>query len=85
MKQLQYTVKTLITDDEESGYVGTCFGLPVVTQGDTLDKAVKNLEEAVALHFAGEDNSQMGYMPNSMLVFSNKTGEYIHHDVKINC
>jgi predicted RNase H-like HicB family nuclease len=43
MKHLQQVVKALITDGEESVFVGTCFNLSVVTQGNTLDEVVQNL------------------------------------------
>jgi predicted RNase H-like HicB family nuclease len=39
-------------------YVAECLDLPVVTQGKTLDELAKNLNEALALHLAGEDLAQ---------------------------
>jgi len=70
MKHLQHTIKAIITQGDESGYVGTCFGLPVVTRGETLDEVVKNLEEAVELHFEGEDLSELGYAPNPAIIIT---------------
>lgn len=60
MKHLQHTIKAVITQGDESGYVGSCFGLPVVTQGATLDEVANNLKEAVELHFKGENITEMG-------------------------
>lgn len=53
--RLQHTVKAVIRPGEESGYVAECMEIPVVTQGETLDETVANLNEAVALHLDGED------------------------------
>ena len=61
MKHLQQTVKAVITEGDDSGYVGSCFDLPVVTQGTTLDEVVKNLKEAAELYFEDEDLAEMGY------------------------
>jgi predicted RNase H-like HicB family nuclease len=70
VKHLQHTIKAVITEGEESGFVGSCFGLPVVTQGATLDEVVKNLKEAVELHFEGEDLAELGYAPNPSLLIT---------------
>ncbi len=39
-------------------YVAECLDLPVVTQGKSLDELARNLQEALALHLAGEDLAQ---------------------------
>jgi predicted RNase H-like HicB family nuclease len=41
-------------------YVVDCHEIAVVTQGRTLDEALSNLREAVALHLEGEDLAAMG-------------------------
>lgn len=38
-----------------------CLEIPVVTQGEALEEALKNLQEAVALHLAGEDLDALGF------------------------
>jgi len=43
----------------EAYYVAESFDLPIVTQGKTLDETVKNIEEAVDLHF--EDTHAPSY------------------------
>jgi predicted RNase H-like HicB family nuclease len=68
MSHLQHTIKAMIIEGDESGYVGSCFGLPVVTQGATLDEVVLNLREAVTLHFEGEDAAAMGYVDDPALL-----------------
>ena len=60
MKSLQHTIKAIIRRGEESGYVAECVEIAVVTQGETLDEAVRNLQEAVALHLEGEDLPALG-------------------------
>ena len=50
-----YTIKAMIYQGEESGFVAECVELPVVTQGATLDDVIRNLREALALHLEGED------------------------------
>jgi len=45
---------------DEGAYVVECLELPVVTQGGSLDEAVENLREALALHLEGEDLAALG-------------------------
>jgi predicted RNase H-like HicB family nuclease len=49
-----YTIKAPIHQGEQSGFVAECVGLPIVTQGLTLDEVTANLREAIALHLEGE-------------------------------
>jgi predicted RNase H-like HicB family nuclease len=70
MKHLQRSVKAVIYEGEDSGYVGSCYDLPVVTQGSSLDEVVKNLKEAVSLHLDGEDLSALGYIANPGIIIT---------------
>lgn len=45
-----------------------CLEVAVVTEGRTLDEAVSNLREALALHFDGEDLGAFGLMASPRLV-----------------
>ena len=65
---LQHTIKAVVRAGEQSGYVAECVEIPVVTQGGTLDEVIKNLQEAVALHLAGEDLATLGLTPNPTVV-----------------
>lgn len=65
--QLQHTIKAVIRTGE-SQYVAECLEISVVTQGLTVDEALYNLREAVALHLAGEDLEEMGFAPNPTIV-----------------
>ncbi len=49
-------------------YVAECMEIAVVTQGQTLDETVANLEEAVALHLEGENPADFNLVPNPSLL-----------------
>jgi len=69
---LQHTIKAYIRKGEDH-YVAECLEIPVVTQGRTLDEAVSNLREAVALHLEGEDLGALGLAPNPTLLITMET------------
>ena len=60
MKHLQHTVKAIIRPGDESGFVGECVEVAVVTQGATTDETIHNLQEALALHLEGENPADFG-------------------------
>lgn len=68
MKSLQRNIKAVIRPGEESGYVAECMEIAVVTQGQTLDEVIRNLQEAVALHLEGEDLASLGLAENPALL-----------------
>jgi glutamine amidotransferase PdxT len=45
MKHLRHTIKAVITEGDESGCMGTCFGLPIITRSVTLDEEVEALQK----------------------------------------
>jgi predicted RNase H-like HicB family nuclease len=53
------TIHAVITRDGHT-YVVDCHEIPVITQGKTIDEALANLKEAVALHLEGEDLAALG-------------------------
>jgi predicted RNase H-like HicB family nuclease len=57
---LQHTIKAVVREGEQSGYVAECLEISVVTQGKTLDEVTRNLREAVELHLEGEDLAALG-------------------------
>jgi predicted RNase H-like HicB family nuclease len=69
---LQHTIKAFIRKGEKY-YIAECLEIPVVTQGKTLDEAVANLKEAVALHIEGENLEQLGLAPNPTLIITMET------------
>jgi predicted RNase H-like HicB family nuclease len=53
-----------VIQEEGQMYTVECLELPVVTQGRSLDEAVQNFREALALHLEGEDLTALGILPN---------------------
>jgi len=45
---------------DEKRYVAECIDLPVVSQGSTVDDALKNIREAIELHLQDEDPEALG-------------------------
>ncbi|MDK9699681.1 MAG: type II toxin-antitoxin system HicB family antitoxin [bacterium] len=67
---MQRTINAVIRRGESFGYYAECLELPVVTQGNTLDETVSNLQEAVALAIEGEDLSEYGLSNDPTVVVS---------------
>ncbi|HET9308346.1 MAG TPA: type II toxin-antitoxin system HicB family antitoxin [Candidatus Sulfotelmatobacter sp.] len=57
MKKMQQL--TAIIEREGDGYVGLCPELDIASQGDTIETARKNLQEAVELFFETADPSEI--------------------------
>ena len=57
MKQTQQL--TAIIEREGEGYVGLCPELDIASQGDTIEAARTNLQEAVELFFETADPSEI--------------------------
>jgi predicted RNase H-like HicB family nuclease len=57
MKQIQQL--TAIIEREGDGYVGLCPELDIASQGDTIEAARNNLQEAVELFFETADPSEI--------------------------
>jgi predicted RNase H-like HicB family nuclease len=67
METLQHTIKAFVHKGETQ-YVAECLEISVVTQGETLDETMRNLQEAVQLHLEGEDPATFGLAPNPTLL-----------------
>jgi len=63
----QRTIKAVIRPGEQSGFVGECLEIPVITQGRTLNEVRRNLREAVELHLADEDLEGLGLSPHPII------------------
>jgi len=61
----------------EKFYVAECVDLPVVTQGETLDKVVENIREAIDLHLEGENLEEWDISPD-FSVLANFELEPVH-------
>lgn len=53
---------------EDSGYVVECPDVHAVTQGDTLDEAMANLKEVIALALEGEDPGDYGLVDDPSIL-----------------
>ncbi|GAH73755.1 unnamed protein product [marine sediment metagenome] len=49
-------------------YIGECLEIDVVTQGKTIDEALSNLKEAVALYFEGAPTPSIAAQEPPLLV-----------------
>jgi predicted RNase H-like HicB family nuclease len=57
MKHVQQL--TAIVEREGDAYVGLCPEVDIASQGDTIESARKNLQEAVELFFEAADRSEI--------------------------
>jgi len=67
---LQHTIRAVVQNGEESGYIAYCAELPVVTQGSTIDETITNLNEAISLHLDGEDLASLGFAKDPVIVLT---------------
>ena len=65
--ELQQTIKAVVRKGDNY-YVAECVEIAVVTQGRTLDEALSNLREAVALHLEGENAADFGLVQNPTIL-----------------
>jgi predicted RNase H-like HicB family nuclease len=49
---------TIIIKQEEQWFVATCLENNIASQGKTIDEAVANLKEAIALYYEDEDEKE---------------------------
>ncbi|MDO8572391.1 MAG: type II toxin-antitoxin system HicB family antitoxin [bacterium] len=47
--------------ESDGGYVAEGVGVPIVTQGDTLDELTANIREAVGLYIKDENLAELGF------------------------
>ncbi len=52
----------------EKYYIAEGLNLPVITQGKTLDEAVKNIQEAIELHLEDESLEEYDLSPSSQIL-----------------
>ena len=60
MPELRQKIIATIRRGDQSGFVGECLEVAIVTQGATVDETIENLREAVSLHLEGEDPADFG-------------------------
>ena len=49
---------TIKIELEEEWYVATCLENSIASQGKTIDEAMSNLKEAIALYYEDDDNRE---------------------------
>jgi predicted RNase H-like HicB family nuclease len=59
-------------------YIAEGVGVPVVTQGKTLDELAKNVKEAVDLHFEGEDAQTLGFESHPSVLLNFEIPREVH-------
>ena len=64
---MKRTIQVIIRRGE-SKYVAECVDFPIVTQADTLDELVKNIEESVGLFLKGEDLAGLGLVEHPVVL-----------------
>gem|GEM_PF-531031 len=63
-------IKAQIHQGEQSGFVAECVELPVITQGQTLNEAMANLNGAINLHLQDQDLAALGLTSDVPIVIN---------------
>jgi predicted RNase H-like HicB family nuclease len=61
---------------EDNSYIAEGIDLAIVTQADDLDQLVKNIEEAVSLHFEGENITDFDYSQKPSILVNYELPQY---------
>lgn len=69
---MRRTIHTVISESD-GAYVAECLEVGVVTQGESLDEALRNLRDAVGLFMDCEDSAALGLVPSPQLAVSFET------------
>ena len=62
--------------ESEGTYIAEGVDLAIVSEASTLDQLVKNIEEAVSLHFEGEDESTFEFSPKPSILLNYEIPQY---------
>jgi hypothetical protein len=74
---MKSTVQFYISHEAE-GYTAEGVGLGIVTQADSLDALMANIQEAVQLHFDGETVADLGYTRQPSIMINYELIELSH-------
>ena len=72
---MKSVIQFKITKDENT-YIAEGVDLAIVTGADTLDELVKNISEAVELHFEGEDESTFEFTTKPSILLNYEIPQY---------
>lgn len=64
---MKHNIKVYIYRGEKY-YIAECAEISVITQGETLDETIANLQEAVHLHLDGEDLAEYDLVENPAIL-----------------
>ncbi|MGB5158466.1 type II toxin-antitoxin system HicB family antitoxin [Desulfobacterium sp. N47] len=71
---MEKIIKAEIYNDGEY-YCGRCIDFDIFTQGKSLDELVKNLKEAIQLHFEDDPDTLSRFIPHPTLFTMMDLGE----------
>lgn len=74
-KQMKSIIQFKISQSEDA-YVAEGVDLAIVTSATTLDELVKNISEAVELHFEGEDESTFEFTAKPSILLNYELPQY---------
>jgi predicted RNase H-like HicB family nuclease len=58
---------TIIIKQEEEWFVATCLENNIASQGKTMDEAIVNLKEAIALYYEDETKEELNLTQNDQI------------------
>jgi predicted RNase H-like HicB family nuclease len=58
---------TIMIKKEEEWFVATCLDNNIASQGKTIDEAIENLKEAIALYFEDEPDEKIMIAKNEQI------------------
>jgi predicted RNase H-like HicB family nuclease len=58
---------TIIIKHEEEWFVATCLENNIASQGKTIDEAILNLKEAIALYYEGETEEELNLIQHDQI------------------
>lgn len=70
------TIAQFTVHEDNGIYIAEGVDLAVVTQADNLDALVKNIEEAVSLHFEGEDAETFAFTKKPSILVNYEIPQY---------
>jgi len=71
---VKQNIRVLIYPDETGGYNVQCTNLGAYTQGQTLEEALTNMRQAVALALEDENLAELGFVDDPSLLVEVEMG-----------
>lgn len=77
MKTAMEPVLTIYIHKGEKMYVAECLEIDVITQGNTIDEAIKNIKEAIALYFENKETPEISLPDEPPVILGLGIREYV--------